>query len=334
MPNTSKLMFSLTLIMGSILTISSESWLGIWMGLEMNMISFIPILFKSKSTNSAESCMIYFLVQSIGSILMLMIVLTNPSLMMLPYVEDKLVNTMLVFSMLIKLGAPPFHFWFPEIIKKMEWTESLILMTWQKIAPMTIMSYLIVSSPMIPIIVSLSVITGAIGGLNQTSIKKIMAFSSINHMGWMIACMKLDNLLWMLYLLIYSIIITMMISLFKKYSASYINQLTMNSSTFSEKMLIIILFLSLGGLPPFLGFLPKWMVIQTMIISNTIPTLIIMIMSSLITLFYYLRLISSSLMINTPSWKWNMQTYSIDPKWTIFMIIINMSLPVILTFIF
>nr|YP_009040483.1 NADH dehydrogenase subunit 2 [Peirates arcuatus]AHF21744.1 NADH dehydrogenase subunit 2 [Peirates arcuatus] len=331
MPNVSKLLFIMTLITGTILVLSSETWFGMWMGLEMNMLSFIPIMFKNKSMKSAESCMIYFLVQSIGSILMLMLVLTNSSLMMLPYVADELVNTMLVFSMAIKLGIPPFHFWFPEIIKKMEWAESLILMTWQKIAPLTILSYLLSESKITPILIMTSVIIGALGGLNQTSIQKIMAFSSINHMGWMIACMMLNNTLWITYLLIYSIIVIMMIYIFNKYSTFYINQLTLFSSNFSEKMLIIILFLSLGGLPPFLGFLPKWMVIQTMITSNTFPTLIIMILSSLITLFYYLRLISSSLMINSPSWKWTTLS-SIQPKWSTFMILLNLTLPMILTF--
>nr|YP_009127040.1 NADH dehydrogenase subunit 2 [Peirates lepturoides]AHH93170.1 NADH dehydrogenase subunit 2 [Peirates lepturoides] len=334
MPNVSKLLFFSTLITGTILVLSSETWLGMWMGLEMNMLSFIPIMFKSKKTSSAESCMIYFLVQSIGSILMLMLVLTNSSLMMLPYAADELVNIMLVFSMAIKLGMPPFHFWFPEIIKKMEWPEGLILMTWQKIAPMTILSYLFPETIIAPILIMSATIIGAIGGLNQTSIHKIMAFSSINHMGWMIACMKLNNSLWIMYLMIYSIILVMMVFIFNKYSVSYINQLTL-SSNFAEKMLIIILFLSLGGLPPFLGFLPKWMVIQTMVISNTFPTLIIMILSSLITLFYYLRLISSNLLINSPTWKWNITSSSIlQPKWSIFMIMLNLALPMILTFNF
>nr|YP_010596109.1 NADH dehydrogenase subunit 2 [Ectomocoris horridus]WAJ48441.1 NADH dehydrogenase subunit 2 [Ectomocoris horridus] len=332
MSNASKLMFFSILIISTTLVISSETWLGIWMGLEMNMISFIPILFKSKKTSSAESCMIYLLIQSMGSILMLMLVLTNSSLMMLPYAEDELVNTMLTFSMMIKAGIPPFHLWFPEIIKKMEWAESLTLMTWQKIAPMTVISYLINSLSITPILISMSVITGAIGGLNQTSIKKIMAFSSINHMGWMIACMKFNNLMWMTYLLIYSTIITMMIYILNKHSVMYINQMSFPSFLFTEKTLIIILFFSLGGLPPFLGFLPKWMVIQSMITSNAIPTMMIMIMSSLITLFYYLRLMSSSLMINSSSWKWNIQPTINKSKWTTSMITLNLILPVVLTF--
>nr|QGZ10089.1 NADH dehydrogenase subunit 2 [Phalantus geniculatus] len=332
--NASKLLFMTTMMIGTILVISSENWLGIWMGLEMNMLSFIPIIFEGKKTNSAESCMIYFLIQSISSMFMLMLVLTDLSLTMLPYMEDKLKNIMLLSSIMIKLGVPPFHFWFPEIVKKMEWTNSLILMTWQKVAPLTILSYLLINSPYTPMLIMLSVIVGAMGGLNQTSIHKIMAFSSINHMGWMIACMKLNNSLWMGYLAIYSLILIMMVYIFQKHSISYINQLYLCSSSMSEKSLIIILFMSLGGLPPFLGFLPKWMVIQVMVVYNTYPTLIIMVLSSLITLFYYLRMINSNLLIYSSSWKWNMQANNqvMSNKLSIFLILLNMSLPLILIF--
>nr|DAD54568.1 TPA_inf: NADH dehydrogenase subunit 2 [Panstrongylus lignarius] len=321
------ILFSTTMILGTGIVLSSETWLGMWMGLEMNLISFIPLLYKSKNMASSESCMIYFLIQSLGSMLMLISVLLNSSLVISPSMGEGFLKTMLLLSMLIKLGVPPFHFWFPEILEKMSWTSCTILMTWQKIAPLCILSY-IVDNNILPIIIITSVITGAIGGLNQTSLRKIMGYSSINHMGWMIACMKFDNEFWIKYLAIYSMIIIMMTTLFNFYSSFFINQVINSSPSMMEKSLIIILFMSLGGLPPFIGFLPKWLVIQSMISSDSVVIMFIMIMSALITLFYYLRLISSTLLISSTSIKWN-QNKSLNPKLIMLMIMTNISLPVI-----
>nr|QKY63910.1 NADH dehydrogenase subunit 2 [Triatoma vitticeps] len=327
MLNTSTMLFMTTMILGTSIVFSSESWLGMWMGLEMNLISFIPILYKSKNMASSESCMIYFLVQSLGSFLMLTSVLLNSSIMISPIMGEEFMNTALMLSMMVKLGVPPFHFWFPEILEKMPWTNCLILMTWQKIAPLCILSYMTESS-LIPIIIMITVTVGAIGGLNQTSLRKIMGYSSINHMGWMIACMKFNNEFWIKYLIIYSIIITMMILLFNYYSSFFINQMINSSPSFMEKSLIIILFMSLGGLPPFIGFMPKWLVIQSMISSSSSTIMFTMIMSALITLFYYLRLISSTLLISSMTIKWN-QNKSLNSKIIMLMITINISLPVI-----
>uniref|UniRef100_UPI0030034057 NADH dehydrogenase subunit 2 n=1 Tax=Triatoma boliviana TaxID=3120505 RepID=UPI0030034057 len=332
MLNTSMILFMSIMILGTGIVFSAESWLGMWMGLEMNLISFIPILYKSKNMAASESCMIYFLTQSLGSILMLISVLMNSTLMVSPLMSEELFNTMLMLSMMIKLGVPPFHFWFPETIEKASWLNCTILMTWQKIAPMCILS-LLIENPLITIIIIFSVMMGAIGGLNQTSLRKIMAYSSINHMGWMVACMKFNNEFWLKYLFIYSMMVLMMTFIFNKYSSFYINQMMNSSPSYTEKLLITIMFLSLGGLPPFIGFMPKWLVIQSMINSNSLLILFIMIMSTLITLFYYLRVISSILLISSSTIKWN-QNSKINSSMLTLMIMINISLPVISTLSF
>nr|YP_009422170.1 NADH dehydrogenase subunit 2 [Reduvius tenebrosus]AGO28013.1 NADH dehydrogenase subunit 2 [Reduvius tenebrosus] len=331
MLNISNLLFFMMMIMGTFMVVSSETWLGMWMGLEMNLIAFIPILYKSKSTTSSESCMIYFLIQSMGSILMLMSVLSSSLMVISPYLISELFNLMLLLSMMIKLGIPPFHFWFPEILEKMSWVNSTILMTWQKAGPLIIMSHIVDVSKLLPPVICITVIVGAIGGLNQTSIRKIMGYSSINHMGWMIASMKFHNEFWIKYLIIYSIIITLMIYTFNVYSAFFINQLTSNNPKFLEKLMIIIQFLSLGGLPPFLGFLPKWFVIQAMIISNSLTILGVMIASVLITLFYYLRLVSTTLLIHSSTPKWNKQN-QLTKEMAVIIITINILLPLIAMF--
>nr|AKP94521.1 NADH dehydrogenase subunit 2 [Macracanthopsis nodipes] len=303
--NYSKMIFFMIMILSTILTISSESWLGMWMGLEMNMVAFIPLIYKEKINSTYESCMIYFLVQSMGSVLMLMTVLISPLISFSEMIGKELFNSILLISMLLKMGAPPLHFWFPVIMDKMKWPTCFALMTWQKVAPMYILSCIIdMNSLIISIMIMIMVLTGSIGGLNQTSIRKIMSYSSMDHMGWMIACMKFNSSMWMFYFFIYTLILGTIIFTFNFHSTLHINQYSNKSIKFMEKLMIIITLLSLGGLPPFLGFIPKLMVIQLTISNNSFLLSMILVMTTLITLFYYLRLISSTLLINNSTTKW------------------------------
>nr|ASN65899.1 NADH dehydrogenase subunit 2 [Platychile pallida] len=306
-----KLVFLTTLFMGTMISVSSYTWLGTWMGLEINLLSFIPLLKDKNNPYSSESSIKYFLVQALASsILFFSIIL----IMMNSNLINEMINTnwflmMIINSALLtKMGAAPFHFWFPEIIEGMNWMNSLMLMTWQKIAPMMLLSYTMkFSNYIIFIIVSCSMI-GSMGGLNQTSLRKIMAYSSINHIGWMISSFLKNEIIWIIYFTIYSLISSAFVFLMKKFNIFHLKQmfLLMNKNILI-KFCMLINLLSLGGLPPFLGFFPKWMIIQYM--SMNYPSLmLIMIMFTLITLFFYLRITYSSLMINHNEMNWNLMT--------------------------
>nr|UPL66076.1 NADH dehydrogenase subunit 2 [Idiostolus sp.] len=321
-----KLLFFLILIISSLIAISATNWLTFWMSLEMNLIAFIPLIMTSKDKNSSEAMMIYFLVQSIGSMIMLMIVMIN-SLIMAP---SNLINLMLtsglMVSLLLKLGAAPFHFWLPELMNKLNWVNCTILMTWQKITPMIIINSIInLNQKMLFMTIILSVIVGAVGGLNQTSLRKIMAFSSINHLGWMLTFMMTQNS-WMKYLIIYSIMIISACMFFNHYNIYYLTQLIFYSSSMMEKFTYIIIMMSMGGLPPFMGFLPKWMVIQSVMEYNMFNLLFILVMSSLLTLFYYLRLMSFLLLNYSTTVKWFVNI-NINKQFLFTIISINLLFP-------
>nr|YP_009172399.1 NADH dehydrogenase subunit 2 [Nepa hoffmanni]ALG35799.1 NADH dehydrogenase subunit 2 [Nepa hoffmanni] len=323
--NSSKLMFTTTLILSTLLVLSSNNWLSVWMGLEINLISFIPLMFKTKSVKPAESMMIYFLVQAMGSIILLMSILINSWSMLTPNLMSNTSACFIVASLALKLGSAPFHFWIPEVMSKLDWPPCLILSTWQKIAPLTVMSYMSDTTLMLPMMAMLCTLVGAAGGLNQTSLRKIMAYSSISHLGWMIACMSVENHLWMMYLIVYTMLVTMAMLMFKNMSAFYISQITMNSSVM-EKFTFTTVMMSMGGLPPFLGFLPKWMVIQSLISKNMLLIMIIMVLTTLITLFYYLRLISVMPLISSTTPKWTSKLQSMN-KIMIMIILLNLSTP-------
>nr|QRV62456.1 NADH dehydrogenase subunit 2 [Hydroporus axillaris] len=296
-----KLIFSSMLFFGTMITISSYSWLGVWMGLEINLLSFIPLINMKNNKFSSESSIKYFLIQAIASSILLFSIIMFIS-------KSKMINEMYYFNsilmmtmnsaILLKLGAAPFHFWFPEVIEGLNWMNSLILMTWQKIAPMMILSYTMKLNMFIYIIIILSTFIGSIGGLNQISLRKMLAFSSINHIGWMISSFIINEIMWIIYFLIYSIISISIIWMLNKFNIFLLNQLfLMMNNLYTIKYFLLMNLMSLSGLPPFLGFLPKWIIIQNLSLNNFLLTLF-MIMMTLITLFFYLRISYSSMMIN------------------------------------
>nr|UEK75532.1 NADH dehydrogenase subunit 2 [Allograpta javana] len=311
--NSSKILFILILMMSTMITISANSWLGAWMGLEINLLSFIPLM-SDNNLMSNEASLKYFLTQALASSILLFssILFLYQNSYMNNYFfneENNYISMMILSALLMKSGTAPFHFWFPNVMEGLNWMNSLILMTWQKIAPLMLISYLMIKMMLFWCII-LSVMIGSLGGLNQTSLRKLMTFSSINHLGWMIMSMFSNESLWINYFLFYSFLSFNLIFLFNMFKLYHINQL-FSLFMFNKylKFSMFINLLSLGGLPPFLGFIPKWMTIQYLTFNNQLFLMSIMIILTLITLFFYLRLCYTAFMLNYYENNWNFNIY-------------------------
>nr|YP_009406927.1 NADH dehydrogenase subunit 2 [Typhlatya pearsei]ASA39450.1 NADH dehydrogenase subunit 2 [Typhlatya pearsei] len=295
-----QLLFSFTLFMGILIAISSSSWFILWMGLELNLLSFIPILTSSSNRYSAESALKYFLIQALGSASLLA---ACPMSLIFPHLSVFIIFT----ALLLKLGAAPLHFWFPPVMQGISWIQSLVLMTIQKITPIAMMSTLIsnFSTSIIMFSSIISSLVGALGGLNQTLTRKIISYSSINHMAWLLAAIMFNERMWLIYFLCYTLISASVVSILHSNQIFHFNQLlTMNLFSKPLKLSLFLSLLSLGGLPPFLGFLPKMMIIQEFLFSQTsIIWLTILLFSALLTLFFYLRISLSSFILASPKTK-------------------------------
>nr|UYX62406.1 NADH dehydrogenase subunit 2 [Ophiusa tirhaca] len=300
--NSSKMFFFFFLIFKTLVSISPNSWIGCWIGLKINLLKFIPLISNSNNLLSTEASLKYFLTQSIASINFLFSILMK--MMLLKNFEmNYFLSIMINSSMLMKMGASPFHFWFPNIVEGLSWFNNFILMTWQKITPMIILSYYF-NKNFLLMIIMMNAIIGALGGLNQTSLRKIMAFSSINNLSWMLSSILISENLWLFYLFMYSFMISILCSIFYFLNVFYINQLFINNMNSLIKINLLINFLSLGGLPPFIGFFPKWIIINFLIINQMYFLTFILIMMSLILLFFYIRIIYSTFMFNYLKMKW------------------------------
>nr|YP_011034145.1 NADH dehydrogenase subunit 2 [Entricoplax vestita]WRI34039.1 NADH dehydrogenase subunit 2 [Entricoplax vestita] len=279
--------FFFFLISGTILSISSTSWFGAWIGLELNLMSFIPLISIKMNSYFSEAALKYFLIQALASTFIIM----STCLLLPKYNFSSFLITM---ALLLKLGAAPFHFWFPQVMEGLSWYQTIILMTIQKLAPMFLLSYFVISSFLTKIIslsAIMSAIVGAVGGLNMMKLRKIMAFSSINHMSWMLIAISMNQVLWLTYFLFYAMISSSVVFFFHSLQTFTISNLMSSSYNNSFMFLMApISLLSLGGLPPFTGFLPKWLMIQHMIMNNLFITLAVLLISALTTLYFYLRI--------------------------------------------
>nr|ASL24538.1 NADH dehydrogenase subunit 2 [Semanotus bifasciatus] len=296
-----KILFFNTLMTGTLITVSSYSWLSMWMGLEINLLSMIPLMSDNKNLFPSEAAMKYFITQALASsILLFSIIMTMNLNEFIPQNSSYFMMMVMNSAILTKMGAAPFHMWFPEVMEGISWNNCLIMLTWQKIAPMIILMYNNHMILFMSVIVIFSSMIGSIMGINQLSLRKILAYSSINHIGWMIASMLNTQAIWTIYFIIYSIISTNIILVFKALNAFQVKQL-FSALNYNKmfKLFFLINFLSLGGIPPFLGFFPKWMTINNLILNNFSFLSLILIIFTLITLFFYLRLTFSTMVINS-----------------------------------
>nr|YP_009502793.1 NADH dehydrogenase subunit 2 [Idiurus macrotis]ASM91464.1 NADH dehydrogenase subunit 2 [Idiurus macrotis] len=297
----------LTFMSGTAIVMTSPHWLLTWTGLEMSALSIIPLMINKTNTRSTEASTKYFLIQATASMILMMAIMFNFYMnghWMITMDMNYLVATMMTMALLMKLGLAPFHFWMPEVTQGTSLPSGLLLLTWQKIAPMAILIQISpsINQNLILTFSLLSILLGGWGGLNQTQLRKILAYSSIAHMGWMTAIMTYNPTLAMLNLLIYVMLTATLFMLFMLNS----NTTTLSLSLLWNKSPVMLLLtsttlMSLGGLPPLMGFLPKWLIIQEMVKNQNIILPTIMSMLALLNLYFYMRLIYSMSMTMLPT---------------------------------
>nr|BCG06009.1 NADH dehydrogenase subunit 2 [Hylobates albibarbis] len=289
-----------TIFAGTLITASSSHWFLAWVGLEMNMLAFIPVLTKKMNPRSTEAAIKYFLVQATASMILMMAILSNNLLSgqwTMANITNQYSSTMMLTALAMKLGMAPFHFWVPEVTQGTTLTSGLLLLTWQKLAPISIM-YQIFPMVNVNILLTfsiLSIMVGSWGGLNQTQLRKILAYSSITHMGWMMAVLPYNPNITIFNLVIY-IVLTTTAFLALNLNSSTTTLLLSRSWNKLTWLLPLIpsTLLSLGGLPPLTGFLPKWLVIEELTKNGTLIIPTTMAIITLINLYFYMRLIYST----------------------------------------
>nr|AAF18840.1 NADH dehydrogenase subunit 2 [Liolaemus andinus] len=296
-----------SLAVGTIITASSFHWMLAWLGLELNTLAIIPMITKQHHPRATEAATKYFLTQAAASAIILFSSTINAwqtGTWDITQLSTQTSSIMLTMALAMKLGLAPAHFWLTEVMQGTTTETAMIIATWQKLAPMMII--FMTMNNLTPTILltmgMLSTMVGGWGGLNQTQLRKMLAYSSIAHLGWM-ACIStmMTNIL-AINLIIYLLMTTTMFFMLIMTKAKTIQDLSLSWSTSPTiTSLTTLTLLSLGGLPPLTGFIPKWLIIEELTLQSLTPMATTLAMSALLSLYFYLRLAYTSTLTMSPN---------------------------------
>nr|AUZ97751.1 NADH dehydrogenase subunit 2 [Schizopygopsis malacanthus chengi]QJD14344.1 NADH dehydrogenase subunit 2 [Schizopygopsis malacanthus chengi] len=282
--------------LGTTLTFASSHWLLAWMGLEINTLAITPLMAQHHHPRAVEATTKYFLTQATAAAMILFASTTNAWLTgewTINNLSSPVASTMFTAALALKIGLAPMHFWMPEVLQGLDLLTGLIMSTWQKLAPLALIIQM--AQTVDPLLLTtlgvMSTLVGGWGGLNQTQLRKILAYSSIAHMGWMVIVIQYAPHLTVLALGTYIIMTSAAFLTLKMLLATKVSTL---ATGWSKSPVLAsaaaLVMLSLGGLPPLTGFMPKWMILQELGKQDLPIIATIMALAALISLYFYLRL--------------------------------------------
>nr|BBH37280.1 NADH dehydrogenase subunit 2 [Gobiodon micropus] len=305
----------LALGLGTTITFASSHWLLAWMGLEINTLAILPLMAQTHHPRAVEATTKYFLTQATAAATLLFASATNAWLTgqwNIHLMTHPLPTTMIILALSLKLGLAPLHTWLPEVLQGLNLTTGLILSTWQKLAPFSLLLQIPLHTQTPLVVLGLtSMLVGGWAGLNQTHLRKILAYSSIAHLGWMVLIIQFAPSLTALALITYFMLTSAAFLTLSLTFSTTINALaTAPAKAPALTAIFPLVLLSLGGLPPLTGFLPKWLILHQLTKQDLPLTATIAALTALLSLYFYLRLsyamsltLSPNTLVNTSPWR-------------------------------
>nr|YP_009692496.1 NADH dehydrogenase subunit 2 [Asterorhombus intermedius]QEH58973.1 NADH dehydrogenase subunit 2 [Asterorhombus intermedius] len=300
-------MITIALGFGTTLTFASSHWLLAWMGLEINTLAILPLMARHHHPRAVEASTKYFLTQAAGAATLLFANTTNGWITgqwTISEMAHPIPATLAMAALALKIGLAPTHVWLPEVLQGLDLSVGLVMSTWQKLAPFVLLSQLQTpdTTTMLILLGLLSTLVGGCGGLNQTQTRKILAYSSIAHLGWMVLMVQFLPRLGLLTLVIYCLLTTPAFLSLKANQATSVNKLAL---AWTKAPVLAactpLVFLSLGGLPPLTGFMPKWLILHELTKQELTGLATLAALSALLSLYFYLRLSYAMAMTMPPN---------------------------------
>ncbi|MNX34041.1 NADH-quinone oxidoreductase subunit N [compost metagenome] len=321
-------------LLGQMVMISSGNLISIYLGLElMSLALYALIALRRDDVVATEAAMKYFVLGALASGFLLYgmsmiygatghLDLTEVSKVIAAGRAEKMALVFgivfLVAGLAFKLGAVPFHMWVPDVYQGSPTAVTLILGGAPKLAAFAITLRLLVDSlhglaadwqPMLMILAVLSLAIGNLTAIAQTNFKRMLAYSTISHMGFVLLGLmsgavvgkpELSSAAYgasLFYMLTYvlttlaSFGIVLLLSR-QGFECEHIDDLKgLNRRSPWHAAIVLLLMFSLAGIPPLVGFYAKLAVLQALISAGHVTLAVIAVMFSLIGAFYYLRVV-------------------------------------------
>lgn len=327
---------SLMVLLGSLVMSSSNHFLSLYLGLEITSIAtYTMVTFDRDIPESNEAAIKYFVLGAIASVIFLLGVSYSYGVLGDAYLHNAqlikdsvflnysllVVSVLLMFSSAcFKLGVFPFHAWLPDVYAGASEVSLPFLMALAKVGAAIFAVKILfhgfsvlhsVWHPVLPAIALMTIIFGNVVAVSQNNIRKILAFSSIAQMGFVLLAFfssyyspsyqSVINLnfypafLFFIFSYSLSVLAAVFFCIFvRKDSApvKYLSDLSgiFHSNPFLSSMACLA-FLSLAGIPPLLGFWAKFFVVNQLVITGHEVVASLSVIFSVIGVFYYLRII-------------------------------------------
>ena len=276
-----------TLVISVIIGLRRRRFIFMWICIELNSIVFrFYLRMNIKNRNLPSVTIVYFIIQSVRSTLFVGLMLFT----LMGFYNNFLLFG-LVLSILVKLGMYPTHVWVLRICSRMNWNDFLVLMTVQKFLPLSIFSIIRPSNFVVMIFCVLGAAVRVISCFTLTSLQKILVYSSVFYMRWILLIVNKNFRISILFLRFYSVMLSLLVGYFNRLSCYRIQQLFKKNISWGEATIGFVILSRMGGLPPTIGFTMKLMIMKELWTQISLFVLIVLIILSLVILYYYLRII-------------------------------------------
>ena len=322
---------SLLGLIGTMIMISANSLLMLYLGIELLSLSLYAVIgFNKRSSLSSEAAIKYYVLGAMSSGILLFGIsliygftgsiayddiasqLINVDMNSVDYIAIIFGIIFITASLCFKFGAAPFHMWVPDIYQGSLISTTILLSTLPKIAVFIVflklyfipfILYREVWSDILIFVGMLSIVIGSLFALTQENIKRLLAYSAISNIGFIILSLGLISIDGIQASLYYTVVY----SLTALASFGIITHITSNSNGIEKitdlsglskthpyfAFLILITMLSSAGIPPLIGFHAKLMVIKALISSSYIILSIIVVIMTVVSAYYYLKVIKT-----------------------------------------
>ena len=315
------ILFILFAILGSFVLISSNNFLTAFIGLELQSLSlYLMAAFNTKNLNSNEAGIKYFSLGALSSGFLLfgisMIYFDTASFTFQNLENFSTISevglALVLIALFFKVSAAPFHIWTPDVYEGSPTISTLFFASLPKFASLIFLFriYHELNIPKIDslnyifqLVCAISLLVGVYGAITQKVIKRLLAFSSINHIGFMLLAIMsyqyMSEGTIFFYLIIYLVTIFGVFSVILnlRTSEGEITLLTglngLKASSGSKAISMLVFLFSLAGIPPFAGFFAKFFILSASINEGLYLLSVIAVISSVIAAFYYLSVIKN-----------------------------------------
>jgi len=314
-------------VLGMMIMVSAHNLLTIYLGLELLSLSLYAMVAMQRDSQSAtEAAMKYFVLGALASGMLLYgmsilygitgtLDLAQLAQAISQQTDDR--HSLLVFGLVFiivglgfKLGAVPFHSWVPDVYQGSPTAVTLFIGSAPKLAAFAMLIRLLADGmqhlhadwqQMLILLAILSMGIGNLIAIAQTNIKRMLAYSTIAHVGYLMLGVltgtEAGYAAAMFYVIVYALMslggFGMIILLSRAgFEAENIEDFKgLNERNSWYAFLMLILMLSMAGIPPLLGFWAKWSVLAQVIQADMVWLAIVAVIFAIIGAFYYLRII-------------------------------------------